>query len=414
MTQPIPGAARAPRRRAVTTAALLLAAAGITAPPSASAQAVVHAVIFYSPTCPHCHKVITEDLPPLVNKYGARFMIIGVDVTTPQGSSLYQATVEHFGLVEPRLGVPTLVVGSEVMVGEVEIPERLPGLIERGLASGGVDWPPVDALRQALAAQGMLGDKPAADSAATEAPPPAAAADTSASPAAPPESPAESPAEPPTTDTAAGATAPGAAETLGEMTQEMEGGPWAKFRRDPLANGIAVVVLLGMLVALATSIASVGTGRRRAVLEVPTWAFPLLAAVGMGIASYLALVEITGASAVCGPVGNCNAVQQSPWAMLFGVPVGFLGQVGYLAIFGAWVLGVLGPPRWKPSAWLALWVMTLVGTGFSAYLTVLEPFVIGATCMWCLGSAVILTVLLLGASARFPHDIPETPTAPPL
>ncbi|MGD8554759.1 MAG: hypothetical protein PVJ32_04920, partial [Anaerolineales bacterium] len=26
-------------------------------------DSVVHAVLFYSPTCPHCHTVINEDLP---------------------------------------------------------------------------------------------------------------------------------------------------------------------------------------------------------------------------------------------------------------------------------------------------------------------------------------------------------------
>jgi uncharacterized membrane protein len=38
--------------------------------------------------------------------------------------------------------------------------------------------------------------------------------------------------------------------------------------------------------------------------------------------------------------------------------------------------------------------MTLFGTLFSIYLTFLEPFVIGATCAWCLASAVIMTALL--------------------
>jgi uncharacterized membrane protein len=32
---------------------------------------------------------------------------------------------------------------------------------------------------------------------------------------------------------------------------------------------------------------------------------------------------------------------------------------------------------------------------FSIYLTFLEPFVIGATCIWCLTSAVIITLIML-------------------
>jgi uncharacterized membrane protein len=42
--------------------------------------------------------------------------------------------------------------------------------------------------------------------------------------------------------------------------------------------------------------------------------------------------------------------------------------------------------------------MTLVATGFSIYLTFLEPFVIGASCAWCLTSALIATLLLLAAT----------------
>jgi uncharacterized membrane protein len=38
--------------------------------------------------------------------------------------------------------------------------------------------------------------------------------------------------------------------------------------------------------------------------------------------------------------------------------------------------------------------MVVAGTLFSIYLTFLEPFVIGATCAWCLASAIIMTLLL--------------------
>jgi uncharacterized membrane protein len=43
---------------------------------------------------------------------------------------------------------------------------------------------------------------------------------------------------------------------------------------------------------------------------------------------------------------------------------------------------------------LALVIMAVGGTVFSIYLTFLEPFVIGATCAWCLTSAILMTVLL--------------------
>ena len=125
--------------------------------------------------------------------------------------------------------------------------------------------------------------------------------------------------------------------------------------------------------------------------------------MGIGISAYLAYVEITLAEAICGPVGNCNAVQGSPYARLFGLlPVGLVGAGGYAAILAAWLVR-----RWtrgRAAQW-AGWVflaLTLGGLGFSIYLTFLEPFVIGATCLWCLGSAVVMTALfLLNLGPRF-------------
>jgi len=43
---------------------------------------------------------------------------------------------------------------------------------------------------------------------------------------------------------------------------------------------------------------------------------------------------------------------------------------------------------------ISLFAMTITGTLFSIYLTFLEPFVIGATCAWCLTSAIVMTMLM--------------------
>ncbi len=326
-------------------------------------EAAVHAVLFFSPTCPHCHKVMTEDLPPLAEKYGEGLVLAIVDVTTVRGQEMYKATVDHFGLKSPRIGVPTLVVGSDVLVGDMEIPARFPGLIEQGLAAGGVDWPEVPEIRKALAEKGMV----RGDSSSARVVPPA---DSSS------------------------------AISSGLSTKPSPSGPLAAFSLDPVGNGSAVVVLLGLLAALFISGRAVLSGARPG-RPIPTWVLPLLSAVGMGVASYLAFIEVTGQEAICGPVGNCNAVQQSPYAILFGVlPVGILGQFGYLALFAVWMAADLGSRRLAPAFWKLLWAMAFVGTLFSAYLTFLEPFVIGATCAWCLTSAVVMALILLVATGR--------------
>jgi thiol-disulfide isomerase/thioredoxin len=104
---------------------------------------VVHAVLFYSPSCGHCHEVIDEVLPPLQETYGEQLKIAVVDVSTPEGADLYFAAIDYFDIPSGRRGVPTMVVGYVVLVGSREIPERLPTLIEQGLDEGGVGWPAI-------------------------------------------------------------------------------------------------------------------------------------------------------------------------------------------------------------------------------------------------------------------------------
>jgi thiol-disulfide isomerase/thioredoxin len=102
---------------------------------------VVRAVLFYSPTCPHCHQVMEEDLPPLQRKYGRQLQILEMDTSTREGQELFYAALDHFQI--DSAGVPLMVVGDIVLRGSREIPEYLPTMIEYGLQEGGVDWPEI-------------------------------------------------------------------------------------------------------------------------------------------------------------------------------------------------------------------------------------------------------------------------------
>jgi uncharacterized membrane protein len=129
------------------------------------------------------------------------------------------------------------------------------------------------------------------------------------------------------------------------------------------------------------------------------WAVPILSLAGMLVAGYLTYIETTHTQAVCGPIGNCNAVQQSPYAYVLGtIPVGLLGLVGYISILATWLIYRKGPARWQHIAAIVCWGLVWFGVIFSLYLTFLEPFVIGATCAWCVTSAAIMTVLLLATT----------------
>ncbi len=159
---------------------------------------------------------------------------------------------------------------------------------------------------------------------------------------------------------------------------------------------VAIAVLALMAAALVYSMIAFTLGKAPSLPGWTDWLFPLLILAGLGVAGYLSYVEIQMVDAVCGPVGDCNSVQSSLYARLFGVlPVGVLGVVGYVAILAAWMIKRWASGRRIALASLAVFAMALVGVVFSLYLTYLEPFVIKAVCMWCISSAVIMTLLLL-------------------
>ena len=328
-------------------------------------EPVIHAVLMFSPSCPHCMTVINEILPQLDQQYGNQLVVFGISTYTNEGHQLYENTVLAFTMPEERQGVPALVVGDQVLVGAYEIAEIFPQIIEEGLQNGGLDWPDIPGLQEIM------------DS--TEV-----------------ESPEETPAE---------TTTINHDQTLVDrFTADLEG------------NILSVAVLLGMLGAVFYSAASFLNGKQANPGSYPDWLIPLLSLIGMIIAGYLSFVEYNQVEAICGPVGDCNTVQQSSYAQLFGlIPVGFLGLLGYITVIILWLLDLLDMDGLGQLPRLGLWIITFIGTLFSIYLTFLEPFVIGATCMWCLSSAVIMTILYLLATRKLAPESelidPDIPNA---
>ena len=164
---------------------------------------------------------------------------------------------------------------------------------------------------------------------------------------------------------------------------------------------LAIAVLVGISISVLYAVYALVRRVKSADQGRPTWIdllIPLLAMIGLGVAGYLTYVETQAVSAVCGPIGDCNAVQSSSYARLFGVlPVGILGLIGFALMLIAWLIQQLRDDKWGNYASIAIFGMALFGTLFSIYLTYLEVFVIEAVCMWCLSSAVIMTsIMLLG------------------
>ena len=128
----------------------------------------------------------------------------------------------------------------------------------------------------------------------------------------------------------------------------------------------------------------------------------VLAVIGIGLASYLTYVHYAGIKPACTAGESCTKVQTSVYSKLAGVPVALIGLIGYITI----TLSLLVPEN--ETSRLATMAMTLVGFGFSAYLTGRELFSIHAICEWCVSSAIVMTILLCLSLWRFLRgDLPD-------
>jgi uncharacterized membrane protein len=123
----------------------------------------------------------------------------------------------------------------------------------------------------------------------------------------------------------------------------------------------------------------------------------VIAALAILLAIYLVYVHYSGARPICTSRGGntCLKVQTSVWSKVGPVPVSLIGLAGYIAIF----LSLLAPDRDETRV-LTLG-MTLFGVCFSGYLTYRELFTLHEICEECVTSAVLVTLLFVGAVWRF-------------
>src|SRR5512146_284979 len=99
---------------------LLILLIGVLPISAAGAQnaPVVQAVLFYRSTCSHCVDLVRLILPPILEDYGDRLQIFYCDVSYPAGDNLFSAAIERFSI--KTIGVPTIIVGDDVLIGTTD------------------------------------------------------------------------------------------------------------------------------------------------------------------------------------------------------------------------------------------------------------------------------------------------------
>jgi len=237
------------------TLLLVLLLALCASPVQAQApQPVVHAVMFWMAGCPHCEDVIQNVLPPLREKYGARFDLFMIEVKGAQDVDNLYGLAASYKFTKEQTGVPFLIIGDQVLIGSDQVREQLLALIDNHLTHGGLDWPANPILADFL--------------------------------------PMASPTSSLTSE-------------LSTVTQTV---PSPVKESDPRSNGftLAAVVLIGMIVSIIYALFSLFAGKLYFRAEWMNNAIPWLALFGLVVAAYLTYIETQSVQPFCGPVGDCK------------------------------------------------------------------------------------------------------------
>ena len=123
-------------------------------------------------------------------------------------------------------------------------------------------------------------------------------------------------------------------------------------------------------------------------------AIAFFAALGIGVATYIAIADSGGGSPVCiaGSHG-CATVARSSYSHVAGINIAVFGIVGYALLLASAFFA-------NDLARLGGFAVALGGFGYSVFLTYLEIFKIEAICQWCIASAVLMTILFLLNATR--------------
>jgi len=141
-----------------------------------------------------------------------------------------------------------------------------------------------------------------------------------------------------------------------------------------------------------------------------------IATVGLILTSYLTITKLTGGEVACSAAdfaagaSGCGSVLDSPYAIVFGLPLSLFGVLAYLSMGTAALIpyAVNGDQnvKFRKSLETWTWLFLLIGATsmavFSSYLMYLLAAKLQTTCYYCIGSA-LFSFSLFGLTL-FGHD----------
>ena len=135
-------------------------------------------------------------------------------------------------------------------------------------------------------------------------------------------------------------------------------------------------------------------------------AFLIFGLIGLVDSAYLAYLKLANATASCAGIGDCDSVNSSKYAEVAGIPIALIGAGAYLTMLALLFLEKRSN-FWREQSPLFMFVLTLIGVLYSAYLTYIEIAVLHAICPYCVLSAVVLVIMFGISVFRFIKGTPE-------
>ena len=116
----------------------------------------------------------------------------------------------------------------------------------------------------------------------------------------------------------------------------------------------------------------------------------LLSGVGALISLYLWNAHVSNVDVIC--TTGCDAVLQSKYGSMMGVPVGAYGTAFYVGLMGLIFLQSKIVHKLLEDL---IKLFLIAGGLFTLYLRYLEFFILHEICIWCWGSVVVILAISL-------------------
>jgi cytochrome c biogenesis protein CcdA/thiol-disulfide isomerase/thioredoxin len=124
---------------AIVTFCLILSPQIVQAQLKAAGHNVINVLYFYSFDCNHCQAVKDELLVPMEQDYGKNLNILYIEIGSAKNYELLIDLEVYYEIPAEKRAIPTMVIGDTILIGENEIRNQFPSIVDENLETG-INW----------------------------------------------------------------------------------------------------------------------------------------------------------------------------------------------------------------------------------------------------------------------------------